>query len=209
VCAGLPIINTLQDLIKTGDEVDKVEGVVSGTLSFLFNELAKGRLFSEIIFEAKKLGFTEPDPREDLSGMDVARKFICLAREIGYDISFNDIKLHNLVPETLRSCSVDEFLAKLPEYDNEIADLVKQSKNKQEQLCYMGVIHPDGKIDVDIHSLPDTHAFSRLRGADNMLIFHTRRYHEQPLIIQGPGAGAEVTAAGIFADLLRLVSFIS
>lgn len=209
VCAGLPIINTLQDLIKTGDEVNKVEGVVSGTLSFVFNELKKGRLFSEIVLEAKQKGFTEPDPREDLSGMDVARKFVCLAREIGYDVSMKDIQLHNLVPESLRACSVDEFLAKLPEYDKDMTDLMTKASAKKEQLCYAGVIHPNGSIEVDIHSISQQHALSRLNGADNMLIFHTRRYDEQPLVIQGPGAGAEVTAAGIFADLLRLVSFLA
>lgn len=209
VCAGLPVINTLQDVIKTGDEVIKIEGVVSGTLSFIFNELANGRAFSEIVIEAKQRGYTEPDPREDLSGKDVARKLVCLAREIGYDVSLDDVKVFDLVPAALKSCSVDEFLEKLVDHDSAMKKSVEQAMIKNERLCYVGAIDPEGKLHVAIDSFPQTHPFARLRGTDNMLIFHTRRYHERPLIIQGPGAGAEVTAAGIFADLLRLVSYLS
>jgi aspartokinase/homoserine dehydrogenase 1 len=209
VCAGLPVINTLQDLIKTGDEIISVEGIVSGTLSFLFSELASGQTFSSVLMEAKRRGYTEPDPREDLSGMDVARKLICLAREIGHDLSLADVIVTDLVPSELQSCSVDEFIARLPEYDDEMATRVAQATARQEKLCYVGSIARDGRLHVAINSYPQTHPFARMKGTDNMLIFHTKRYHEQPLIIQGPGAGAEVTAGGIFADLLRLVSFIS
>ncbi len=208
VCAGLPVINTLQDIIKTGDEVTKVEGVVSGTLSYIFNELAKGRIFSEIVLEAKRKGFTEPDPREDLSGMDVARKLVCLAREMGHEVSLDDIKVHDLVPESLKRCSVEEFLEKLPNFDNQMTESIQQATAKNERLCYSGVIHSNGSLQVSIESFPMQHSFTRLKGSDNMLVFHTRRYHEYPLIIQGPGAGAEVTGSGIFADLLRLVSYL-
>lgn len=193
VCAGLPVINTLQDLLKTGDHVNKIEGVVSGTLSYLFSELAKDKKFSDIIKEAKKLGYTEPDPREDLSGMDVARKLVCLAREMGHAVSISDVNLHSLVDIT----------------DDEIHEMVSQAKIKNQTLAYVGEISADGKITVNIKSLPQHHPLSRLAGTDNMLIFHTHRYHTYPLVIQGPGAGAEVTAAGIFADLLRLVSYLS
>ena len=193
VCAGLPVINTLQDLLKTGDKVNKIEGVVSGTLSFLFSELPKGKKFSEIISEAKKLGYTEPDPKEDLSGMDVARKLVCLAREVGHDVSLKDVKLHDL-----NSIS-----------DDQMEELINKAKAKNQKLAYMGEINSEGTITVDIKSLPENHPISRLAGTDNMLIFHTNRYDAYPLIIQGPGAGAEVTAAGIFADLLRLVSYLS
>lgn len=209
VCAGLPVINTLQDIIKTGDEVIKIEGIVSGTLSYIFNELAKAKVFSEIVLQAKQLGFTEPDPREDLSGMDVARKLVCLAREIGYDVSLADVNVFDLVPAALKSCSVDEFLKQLPSYDAQMEAFIAKANSKNERLCYVGAIHSDGTVHVSIQSLPLSHPFSRLKGTDNMLIFHTRRYHEQPLVIQGPGAGAEVSAAGVFADLLRLVSFLS
>ncbi len=209
VCAGLPVINTLQDLIKTGDEVVTIEGVVSGTLSYIFNELGKGRVFSEIVKEAKQLGYTEPDPREDLSGQDVARKLVCLARESGYQVSLADIKVHNLVPEELKSCTVDEFLARLPEFDQPIMDMAAKASAKNEKLCYAGKIHEDGTVSVAIQSVSQSHPLARLNGSDNIMIFQTKRYDKnRPMIIQGPGAGAEVTAAGVFADLLRLTSFL-
>lgn len=209
VCAGLPVINTLQDILKTGDQILKIEGVVSGTLSYIFNELKKGRKFSEIIIEAKKLGITEPDPREDLSGMDVARKLVCLAREIGQDIHLEDIKVFDLVPPALKSCILEEFFEKLSSYDGQMQNLINGAKAKNEIICYVGTIDSRSGINVALTAFPEEHPFSRLEGTDNMLIFRTRRYHKNPLIIQGPGAGAEVTAAGVFADLLRLVSFLS
>lgn len=209
VCAGLPVINTLQDIIKTGDEVIKIEGIVSGTLSYIFNELAKGRLFSDSVLAAKEAGYTEPDPREDLSGMDVARKLVCLAREIGHEVSLSDVTVFDLVPATLKSCSLEEFFKRLPVYDKQMQTDVEKANAAGKKLCYVGAIQRDGSIKVAIESFPENHPFSSLRGTDNMLIFKTQRYHEQPLVIQGPGAGAEVTSAGIFADLLRLASFLS
>lgn len=209
VCAGLPVITTLQDIIKTGDRVETIQGVVSGTLSFIFNELAAGKTFSSAVLTAKERGYTEPDPREDLSGQDVARKLVCLAREMGFDVSLSDVKVHDLVPAPLKSCSTEEFLRKLPDYDHQITDHLQKANAKGERLFYVGAIHEDGTLHVAIDSFPSTHPFTRLKGTDNMLIFHTRRYHEHPLIIQGPGAGSEVAAAGVFADLLRLVSFLS
>lgn len=209
VCAGLPVITTLQDLINTGDEVFKIEGVISGTLSYLFNELSKGRRFSEVVLEAKKRGYTEPDPREDLSGMDVARKLVCLAREMGSTVSLQDVKVLDLVPKDLKSCSVDEFLKRLPEYDHLIETRLSESRAKGEKLCYVATALSHGKMQVAIESISPSHPFSRLTGTDNLLVFHSKRYQEQPLIIQGPGAGSEVTAAGVFADLLRLVSYLS
>lgn len=209
VCAGLPVISTLQDLIKTGDEILEVEGVVSGTLSYIFNELAKGRDFSTVVIDAKNRGFTEPDPREDLSGMDVARKLVCLAREIGHDVRIEDVAVYDLVPPELKSCSQQEFIDNLVCYDYKMNDWISQAKLKNQRLHYVGSINRDGKLQVALKLLSSEHPFSRLEGTDNMLIFRTKRYYERPLIIQGPGAGAEVTAAGIFADLLRLVSVIS
>lgn len=209
MCAGLPVISTLQDLIKTGDEILEIEGVVSGTLSYIFNEMAKGKAFSMVVIDAKNRGFTEPDPREDLSGMDVARKLVCLAREIGHDVSLSDVGVYDLVPPELKSCSIQEFIDKLPCYDYKMNDWISQAKSKNQRLHYVGSISRDGKLQVALKLLPSEHPFSRLEGTDNMLIFRTKRYDERPLIIQGPGAGAEVTAAGIFADLLRLVSVIS
>lgn len=209
VCAGLPVITTLQDIIKTGDEVKMVSGIVSGTLSFVFSEMARGTSFSSAVFAAKAAGYTEPDPREDLSGMDVARKLICLAREIGHPVSISDVSITDLVPAELKSCSIDEFLAKLPEYDELMNAKVRAAAEKKQKLYYVCTVDQRGKLSVAIESFPEAHAFSALKSTDNMLIFTTRRYDKQPLIIQGPGAGAEVTAAGVFADLLRLVSFLS
>lgn len=208
VCAGLPVIKTLQDFIQTGDKVLKIEGIVSGTLAFIFSQLAPGKSFSSIVFDAKEQGYTEPDPRDDLSGMDIARKVVCLAREIGLDIDLNDVKVHSLVPEDLRDCSVDEFLKRLPDYDPQIEAIMKNSFERNEKLSYVASIQADGTISVDMQSLPKDHPFSQLQGTDNMLIFQTQRYNQQPLIIRGPGAGPDVTAAGVFSDLLRLVSFL-
>lgn len=209
VCAGLPVISTLQDIIKTGDDVLTVSGILSGTLSYMFSEMMNGSLFSATIFAAKQAGYTEPDPREDLSGRDVARKLICLAREIGYDVSLKNVDIFDLVPQELKNCSIDEFLQQLPQYDEFMVSRIKEAAAKKQKLFYVGTVHANGKLTVGIESLPETHPFNALKSSDNMLIFTTRRYNKQPLIIQGPGAGAEVTAAGVFADLLRLVSYLS
>ncbi|MBA3537085.1 MAG: ACT domain-containing protein, partial [Tatlockia sp.] len=207
VCAGLPVISTLKDLIKTGDEIIEIEAVVSGTLSYIFNEMAKGKSFSSAVLEAKNRGFTEPDPREDLSGMDVARKLVCLAREIGHEVSLTEVEVQDLVPPELKFCALQEFLSSLSAYDHAMDKWYQSGQNNR--LHYVGRISQDGKLEVAIQRIPAEHPFSRLEGTDNMLIFKTKRYFDRPLIIQGPGAGAEVTAAGIFADLLRLVDILS
>ena len=206
VCAGLPVLETLQDLIKTGDEIQEITGVVSGTLAYIFNEVNRGVAFSKVINDAKDAGFTEPDPRDDLSGMDVARKFVCLAREMGHKITLDDVQVHNLVPEPLREVSVEVFLEQLPEYDQWFADELAQHVQPQQKACYVGHIDSVGRVTVRIQGCDDSHPLSRLEGADNMLIFKTARYAQQPLIIQGPGAGAEVTAAGVFADIFHLLT---
>lgn len=206
VCAGLPVISTLQDLIKTGDRIEEITGIFSGTLSYIFNEMGKGKSFSVAVNEAKELGFTEPDPREDLSGMDVARKIICLAREMGHDVTLNHVAVYDLVPEELKKCTTKEFLSNLSAYDHSMNQWLVEARAKNQRLHYVGTINKDGFLKVAIECLPDEHPFSRLDGTDNMIIFKTKRYCTRPLIIQGPGAGAEVTAAGIFSDLLRLVA---
>lgn len=205
VGAGLPFITTLQDMMKTGDRVLKIEGIISGTLNYIFRELATNRSFSDVVIEAKHIGVTEPDPREDLSGMDVARKLVCLAREIGHETTLDDINVHNLVPDALKSCTIDKFLEQLPCYDDQMQPIVTKAKTNNERLCYVGSIDSHGTVDVTIKTFPQNHPFARLHKKDNMLIIHTERYHDNPLIIQGPVAGAELTAAGIFADLWRLV----
>ena len=208
VCAGLPVISTLQDFIQTGDDVISIEGIVSGTLSYIFNQLGEGLEFSEIIQAARDKGFTEPDPREDLNGMDVARKMVILARELGYSINMEDVQVHNLVPKELQDCDVDTFMQELPKFDAQIKAKIQSKLKDLEKAVYVGLIKNDGTVLVDIKAYPPAHPFARLKGTDNMLIFQTKRYNELPLVIQGPGAGADVTAAGVFADLLRLVSFI-
>ena len=206
VGAGLPIIHTLRDLIETGDEIVKIEGVLSGTLSYIFNSLDGERSFSEIVREAHKLGFTEPDPREDLSGIDVARKLIILAREMGLEVEMDSVQLESMVPEDLRSASVEEYLNSLGKHDQSIADLLNSAKGAV--LRYVGTIDADGSMSAGLRSYPREHPFANLTGSDNIVSFQTARYNTQPMIVRGPGAGPAVTAAGVFADLLRLASFL-
>ena len=206
VGAGLPIIHTLRDLIETGDEIVKIEGVLSGTLSYIFNSLNGTRTFSEIVREAHALGFTEPDPREDLSGIDVARKLIILAREMGLEVEMDSVQVESMVPEDLRSASVDEYLSALGKHDQVVDDLLRSVKGSV--LRYVGTIDADGSMSAGLRTYPHEHPFANLTGSDNIVSFQTARYNAQPMIVRGPGAGPAVTAAGVFADLLRLASFL-
>jgi aspartokinase/homoserine dehydrogenase 1 len=208
VGAGLPIIHTLRGLIETGDEIIKIEGVLSGTLSYIFNSLDGTRTFSEIVREAHSLGYTEPDPREDLSGMDVARKLIILAREMGQEVEMDAVQVESMVPEDLRSASVEEYLEKLSMHDQSIAGLLDSARAKAQVLRYVGAIDSDGKMSAGLRAYPVNHPFANLSGSDNIVSFQTARYNVQPMIVRGPGAGPEVTAAGVFDDLLRLASFL-
>lgn len=208
VGAGLPIINTLRDLVQTGDQVLKIEGVLSGTLSYIFNTFDGTRPFSEIVAEARRKGYTEPDPRDDLSGMDVGRKLVILAREMGLELELNDIRIESLVPESLRKGSVDEFLKSLTRHDQAMTDRLNEARNRNEVLRYVGVVNPQGQCSVELKSYPRSHAFAGTSGSDNIVAFTTQRYHTQSLIVQGPGAGPDVTAGGVFADLLRLASYV-
>ena len=208
VGAGLPIINTLRDLVQTGDKVLRIEGVLSGTLSYIFNTFDGTRAFSEVVQEARSKGYTEPDPRDDLSGTDVGRKLVILAREMGLDLELADVRIESLVPEALRSGSIDEFLQRLPEHDHAMADLLDRARGRGEVLRYVGVVDPAAQCSVQIESYPRAHAFAGTSGSDNIVAFKTQRYHTQSLIVQGPGAGPDVTAGGVFADLLRLASYL-
>jgi aspartokinase/homoserine dehydrogenase 1 len=208
VGAGLPVINTLRDLVQTGDEVRSIEGVLSGTLSFIFNSFNAQKKFSEIVREARQKGYTEPDPREDLSGMDVARKLVILAREMGLPLELKNIEVENLVGERARGGSVDEWLSRLPEEDGAMEALRTKAASANECLRYVGSIQPGGKSAVQLRHIPKDQPFATLSHSDNMVIFRTARYHQQPLIVRGPGAGPEVTAAGVFADLLRLTAYL-
>lgn len=208
VGAGLPIIQTLNDLIQTGDKILGIEGILSGTLSYLFNAFDGEKPFSEIVADARKMGFTEPDPRDDLSGTDVARKLVILAREMGLEIELSDVDVESLVPEALRSGSVDEYLEALPQYDAAVLARFDEAKKRGEVLRFVGRVDAEGKASVSLRSYPTDHAFARIRLTDNIVEFRTRRYNENPLIVQGPGAGPEVTAGGVFGDLLRLATYL-
>jgi bifunctional aspartokinase / homoserine dehydrogenase 1 len=208
VGAGLPVIQTLRGLVETGDEIIKIEGVLSGTLSYIFNSLDGTRAFSEIVREAHALGLTEPDPREDLSGIDVARKLIILAREMGLKVEMETVQVESMVPEDLRSASVDEYLSTLGKHDQAIAGLLHSARGQGQVLRYAGTINSDGQMSAGLRSYPLDHPFANLTGSDNIVSFQTARYNNQPMIVRGPGAGPEVTAAGVFADLLRLASFL-
>jgi aspartokinase/homoserine dehydrogenase 1 len=209
VGAGLPIISTLCDLIYTGDDVRSIRGIFSGTLAYLFNIYDGSTPFSEVVLAAKENGFTEPDPRDDLSGMDVARKLTILARELGQRVEIGDFPVQNLVPEALRDCSVEEFLNELPEYDEEIDSLYRQAADRNMQLRYVAVLDSDGAAAVGLEAVDDQHPFCNINLTDNIVQFETKRYSANPLVVQGPGAGPEVTAAGVFADLLRLANYLS
>lgn len=206
VGAGLPVITTLRDLVDTGDEVTGIEGIFSGTLAWLFNKYDGSRPFSELVVEARSLGYTEPDPRDDLSGTDVARKLVILAREAGRDLSLDEVVVESLVPESLRQASVDEFMARLTEVDAVFAERLAKARQVGQVLRYAARLDAQGRASVGLVELVDDHAFANLRLTDNIVQFTTRRYCDNPLIVQGPGAGPEVTAAGVFADLLRVAS---
>ncbi|CAL5214072.1 unnamed protein product [Lathyrus oleraceus] len=210
VGAGLPIVSTLRGLLETGDKILQIEGIFSGTLSYIFNNFKDGRAFSEVVGEAKEAGFTEPDPRDDLSGTDVARKVIILARESGLKLELSNIPVESLVPEPLRVCaSAQEFMQQLPKFDPEFAKKQEDAENAGEVLRYVGVVDVTNKKGfVELRRYKKDHPFAQLSGSDNIIAFTTRRYKNQPLIVRGPGAGAQVTAGGIFSDILRLASYL-
>ena len=209
VGAALPVISALCDLLYTGDEVRSIRGIFSGTLAYLFNVYDGTTPFSEIVRGAKESGYTEPDPRDDLSGMDVARKLTILAREQGQEIEIGDFPVQNLVPESLRDVSIEEFLERLPEYDDEIDALYRKAVAADKQLRYVASLDADGNAAVGLDAVNDDHPFCNINLTDNIVQFETDRYSANPLVIQGPGAGPEVTAGGVFADLLRLAKYLS
>jgi len=208
VGAGLPVINTLTDLLLSGDEVIRIEGVLSGTLNYIFSTFTSGKSFSAVVTEAKAKGYTEPDPREDLSGMDVARKILILAREAGLTLELEDIAVENLVPDSCRGLAADAFLPRLREHDAHFERLRSQAESRGEKLRYQAVLER-GKASVRLGTVKSDHPFFMLSGSDNIILLTTARYHDRPMVIRGPGAGAAVTAAGVFADVIRIGNYLN
>lgn len=208
VGAGLPVIQTLRDLRETGDEINSIEGIFSGTLAYLFNLYDGTVPFSAIVREAKQRGYTEPDPRDDLSGTDVARKLIILGREMGLKLEMSDVKVESLVPKDLAAGSIDEFLDGLARYDAPMLQRYEKAREAGKVLRFVGRITAQGEATVGVVELEAKHAFANIALTDNVVRFATARYNNNPLIVQGPGAGPEVTAGGVFADLLRLSAYL-
>lgn len=208
VGAGLPIISTVKDLVATGDKIKQIEGILSGTLSYIFNEFSQesAPAFSDIVNVAKSKGYTEPDPREDLNGLDVARKVTILGRLAGLEVaSPTSFEVESLIPKALESAkTADEFLAGLPQFDKEIAERKAKAASEGKVLRFVGKINvPEQKIKVGIEEYPLSHPFASLKGSDNVVSFQTERY-PSPLIIQGAGAGDAVTAMGVLSDLIKI-----
>ncbi len=209
VGAGLPVITTLNDLINSGDRILKIEGVLSGSLSFIFNSFNDGVNFSKIVREAKDRGFTEPDPRVDLNGIDVRRKLIILARETGLKIDAEDVVIENILPPACQEAeSVPDFFEAIEAAD----DLFEQRRAEaaaQGQVLRMIARLENGEAKINLQAVDNSHPFYSLSGSDNMIVFTTERYKERPLVIRGPGAGAEVTAAGLFAEIITIGNFLN
>lgn len=204
VGAGLPVISTLENLVKSGDHITKIEAVLSGSLSYIFNHFDAQCPFSEMILSAREKGFTEPDPREDLSGNDVKRKLLILARESGYDTHEENILISPLLDDELMSIQdTREFIEKLKEADTEFEQKYRKSEENQRRLRYIAQFE-NGQGHIGLKEIAKESPFYNLSGSDNMIAFYTNRYRHTPLIIRGPGAGAEVTAAGLLAEIINI-----
>jgi len=208
VGAGLPIVSTLRDLIASGDEVVRIDGILSGTLSYLFNSFDGTAPFSALVAEAHRNGFTEPDPREDLSGNDVARKLLILARLIGRRLDLADVTVDSLVPRTLSTGKYsDRFLAAYARYDRRMAERFSAAAARGNVLRYVGTLE-EGHVRAGLKEFPSNHPVASAKGSDNVIAFTTKRYSRTPLVVQGPGAGADVTAMGVFSDILKLLHYL-
>lgn len=209
VGAGLPVIQTLRDLRETGDDIRRIEGILSGTLSYLFNVWDGKEPFSTILRDARRQGFTEPDPRDDLSGMDVGRKLIILGREMGFRLSLEDVELESLVPETLADCSAEEFLDRATELDAPMSARLQSALANGRVLRYVAALDAaTERATVGLMELERSHPFANINLTDNVVRYVTARYDRNPLVVQGPGAGPAVTAGGVFADLLRVCAYL-
>ncbi len=204
VGAGLPIVRVLKDLMMSGDRLLKIEAILSGTISYIFNNFKDDASFYDVVKKAQELGFTEPDPRDDLGGIDFMRKMLILARDAGYPIESSDVQLGNILPEScLKASSVDEFYAELLKAEDYFNNLKQEALKQGKVIRYIGTLE-NGKVSISLDMVDEQHPFYALSGSDNIISFTTERYKERPLVVKGPGAGAEVTAAGVFADLVNV-----
>ncbi|MBL4643497.1 MAG: bifunctional aspartate kinase/homoserine dehydrogenase I, partial [Flavobacteriaceae bacterium] len=204
VGAGLPIIDTLKNLIASGDRVQKIQAVLSGSLNYVFNNFNENSTFHNVVQAAQKEGYTEPDPKIDLSGIDVARKILILARESGFELELSDIDNDSFLPQkSLDTSNNDDFYASLTEFEQHFQEIYKKAADKNCSLKYVAEF-VNGKAKIGLQHIPADHAFYNLEGSDNIVLFFTDRYPVQPLLIKGAGAGADVTASGIFADVIRI-----
>jgi aspartokinase/homoserine dehydrogenase 1 len=202
VGAGLPVINTLNDLTRSGDKINRIEAVLSGTLNFVFNNYDGSRKFASVVRQAQDEGYTEPDPRLDLSGTDVARKILILAREASFQLEMDDIENTPFLPLSCLAGSVEDFYREMQLHEDHFLKLLREAEEQGLNLKYIASF-TDGKASVGLQSIGPEHNFANLSGKDNAVMFYTNRYADQPLVIKGAGAGADVTAAGVFADIIR------
>ena len=205
VGAGLPIIKTINDLVLSGDKILKIEAVLSGTMNFIFNELSPEVPLSSAIRKAREIGYSEPDPRVDLSGTDVVRKIMILAREAGYSIEKEDVVINKFLPEECFKGDINYFFEKVKEYDPEFEQKRKELAKKNLKWRFFATIEL-GKARVELLTIDSNHPSFNLEGSNNIILLTTNRYNELPMVIKGYGAGADVTAAGLFADLMRVVN---
>jgi aspartokinase/homoserine dehydrogenase 1 len=204
VGAGLPIIKTLQDLLVSGDRILRIEAILSGTISYIFNEFRGDRHFHDIVAEAQQKGFTEPDPRDDLSGLDFMRKMLILGRDSGNVLEMDDIQIERILPEPcMKAPTVEAFYEELKKEDAHFEQMKQAAEQDNKVLRYIGILE-NGAVSIRLEAVDQTHPFYSLSGSDNIIAFTTSRYKQRPLVVKGPGAGAEVTAAGVFADLVKV-----
>ncbi|OGK14430.1 hypothetical protein A3H80_04800 [Candidatus Roizmanbacteria bacterium RIFCSPLOWO2_02_FULL_37_19] len=208
VGAGLPVISTIQELIHTGDEIQEIQGCFSGTLGYIFSQLDKGKKFSEAVKEAKIKGFTEPDPRDDLSGLDVARKALILNRIIGQKRNLQEIRITPLFTPEMAKLPVDDFLSQLITLDKTYANRLSLLRKQDKTLRYVATITRK-KVTVALEEVSTQSDIGSLQGPDNIVVIKTKRYYNNPMVIKGPGAGIQVTAAGVLGDVIKIVKRIS
>jgi len=204
VGASLPVISTLNDLLRSGDEIKSIEAVLSGTLNFVFNNYDGSASFSAVVKEAQQQGYTEPDPRLDLNGSDVMRKIMILAREAGYELEMNDIVNESFMPDECMKGSVEDFYKSMEKQETHFKQLYENASKEGSKLKFVASFK-DGKAAVGLKHIAPSHDFYHLYGKDNIVLFYTNRYQDYPLVIKGAGAGADVTASGIFGDIIKTI----